>query len=147
MKLGIQHQALKDYQVCSNDEPRLNFDLFIQESSLVPYLKRYLRWGIQDYWSSGLCVLFFHHGTFYVTSGPKQGSVMNQQMRVPVQAFNLKDLQTGQIIYQPHPRAKPGPDSVLLQATDNYSVLTMLLDIDIRTKVWQSEMVFDAECT
>ena len=64
---------------------------------------------------------------------------MKQQMRVPVQAFNLKDLQTGQIAYQPHPRAKPGPDSVLLQATDNYSVLTMLMDIDIRTKVWQSD--------
>ena len=31
----IQLQALKFYQVCSNDDPRLTFDLFIQRSTLV----------------------------------------------------------------------------------------------------------------
>ena len=71
----------------------------------------------------------------YVASGPTTGSIIHQQKRVPVQAFNLKDLQTGQIAYQPHSQGRLGPDSVLLQATDNYSVLTMLMDIDLRAKV------------
>ena len=37
LKLGIQHQALNYYQVHSNDDPRLTFDLFTQRSTLVPY--------------------------------------------------------------------------------------------------------------
>ena len=37
LKLGIQHQALKYYQVSSNDDPRLIFDLFTHRSTLIPY--------------------------------------------------------------------------------------------------------------
>ena len=37
LKLGIQHRALEYYQVCSNDDPRLTFDLFTQRSTLVPH--------------------------------------------------------------------------------------------------------------
>ena len=37
LKHGIQHRTLKYYQVCSNDDPRLTFDLFMQRSNLVPY--------------------------------------------------------------------------------------------------------------
>ena len=70
-----------------------------------------------------------------VISGPKQGKIIHQQLKVPIQGFSLKDLQTGQIAYQADLRASPGPDSVLLQATDNYNVLTMLVEIDIRAKV------------
>ena len=29
LKFGIQHRALEYYQVCSNDDPRLTFDLFM----------------------------------------------------------------------------------------------------------------------
>ena len=72
---------------------------------------------------------------FIFILGPKQGSIIHQQLKVAIQAFSLKDLQTGQIAYQPDSRANPGPDSVLLQATDNYNVLTVLLEIDIRAKV------------
>ena len=35
LKLGIQHRSLEYYQICSNDDPRLTFDLFTQ--TLVPY--------------------------------------------------------------------------------------------------------------
>ena len=34
LKLGLQHLALEYYQVCSNDDPRLTFDLFMQRSAL-----------------------------------------------------------------------------------------------------------------
>ena len=36
-KLGIQHWALEYYQVHSNDDPRLTFDLFTKRSTLVSY--------------------------------------------------------------------------------------------------------------
>ena len=37
LKLGIQHRALECYQVCSNDDPWLTFDLFTARSELVAY--------------------------------------------------------------------------------------------------------------
>ena len=37
LQLGIQHQALIYYQVCSNDDPSLTFDPFTQRSTLVTY--------------------------------------------------------------------------------------------------------------
>ena len=37
LKLCIQHQALEYYQVRSNDDPRLTFDLFMQRSTLFPW--------------------------------------------------------------------------------------------------------------
>ena len=38
LALSIQHQTLGYYHVCSNDDPRLTFDLFTQMSTLVvPY--------------------------------------------------------------------------------------------------------------
>ena len=30
LKLGMLHRALRYFQVCSNDDPRLTFDLFMQ---------------------------------------------------------------------------------------------------------------------
>ena len=36
-KLGIQHQVFGYCQICSNDDPRLTFDLFTERSNLVPY--------------------------------------------------------------------------------------------------------------
>ena len=38
LKLSIQHQTLEYYQVCSNDDTRLTFDLFMQRLTLVSYL-------------------------------------------------------------------------------------------------------------
>ena len=37
LKLGKQHQVLKYYQVCSNDESGLTLTYFIARSNLVPY--------------------------------------------------------------------------------------------------------------
>ena len=37
LKLGMQHWVLKYYQIPSNDDPRLTFDLFTQRSTLVHY--------------------------------------------------------------------------------------------------------------
>ena len=34
LDLGIVHQGLKVYQVCSNDDPRLTFDLFLRNSQI-----------------------------------------------------------------------------------------------------------------
>lgn len=36
-KLGMLHWKLKYYQVCSNDDPVLTFDLFTERSNLLPY--------------------------------------------------------------------------------------------------------------
>ena len=44
LKFGIQHRALEYYQVCSNDESRLTFDLFTQRSTLVPYICICMGW-------------------------------------------------------------------------------------------------------
>ena len=38
LKLGIQHQVLKYYQVCSNDDPGLTLTYFTARSNLVPYV-------------------------------------------------------------------------------------------------------------
>ena len=35
--IGIQHHGLKVYQVCSNVDPRLTFDLFSARSNLRPH--------------------------------------------------------------------------------------------------------------
>ena len=37
LQLDIQHQALIYHKVCSNDDISLNFDLFTQTSTIVPY--------------------------------------------------------------------------------------------------------------
>ena len=37
LKLGMQHQVLEYYQVCSNDNPRLTMTYFTTRSNLVPY--------------------------------------------------------------------------------------------------------------
>ena len=37
LKLGIQHCEFENYQVCSNDNPKLILDLFTLRSILVPY--------------------------------------------------------------------------------------------------------------
>ena len=37
LKLGMQHQVLEYYQVCSNDEPGLTLTYFTARSNLVPY--------------------------------------------------------------------------------------------------------------
>ena len=37
LKLGTQHRVLEYYQVCSNDDPWVDRDLFTTRSNLVPY--------------------------------------------------------------------------------------------------------------
>ena len=37
MNVGMQHQVLKYYQVCSNDDPGLTLIYFVVRSNLVPY--------------------------------------------------------------------------------------------------------------
>ena len=37
LKLGMQHQVLEYYQVCSNDDPELTLIYFKARSNLVPY--------------------------------------------------------------------------------------------------------------
>ena len=37
LKLGMHHSVLEYYQIASNDDPILTFDLFMQRSTLVPY--------------------------------------------------------------------------------------------------------------
>ena len=37
LKLGMQHQVHKHYQVCSNDEPGLTLTYFTARSNLLPY--------------------------------------------------------------------------------------------------------------
>ena len=37
LKLGMQHRVLKNYQVCSNDDPGLTLTYFTARSNLVPY--------------------------------------------------------------------------------------------------------------
>ena len=37
LKLGMQHQVLEYYQVCSNDDPGLTLTYFTAKSNLVPY--------------------------------------------------------------------------------------------------------------
>ena len=49
LKLGIQHWELEYYQMCSNDDPRLNFDLFMQMSTLVLYVAVWENTYMVDY--------------------------------------------------------------------------------------------------
>ena len=37
LKLGMQHQVLEYYQICSNDAPGLTLTYFTARSNLVPY--------------------------------------------------------------------------------------------------------------
>ena len=37
LKLGMQHQVLEYYQICSNDDAGLTLTYFIARSNLVPY--------------------------------------------------------------------------------------------------------------
>ena len=37
LKLGMQHQVLEYYQICSNDNPGLTVTYFTARSNLVPY--------------------------------------------------------------------------------------------------------------
>ena len=49
LKLGMQHQVLKCYQVCSNDDPTLTLTYFTARSNLVPYafVFSYVPFGFQ----------------------------------------------------------------------------------------------------
>ena len=49
LKLGIHHRVLEYYRVCSNDGPRLTFDLFTQRSTVVldEFVKT-LKWCISQ---------------------------------------------------------------------------------------------------
>ena len=38
LKLGMRHQVLEYYQVCSNDDPALTLRYFMPRSNLVPYV-------------------------------------------------------------------------------------------------------------
>ena len=49
LKLGIQNWELEYYQMCSNDDPRLNFDLFMQMSTLVLYVAVWENTYMVDY--------------------------------------------------------------------------------------------------
>ena len=42
LKLGMQHQMHRYYQVCSNDDPGLTMTYFMARSNLLPYT---LLWG------------------------------------------------------------------------------------------------------
>ena len=48
LKLGIQHWAPEYYQVCSNDDPRLTFDLLCKGQLwfLMPLYRETLKWWI-----------------------------------------------------------------------------------------------------
>ena len=37
LKVGMQHWVLEYYQIPSDDDPRLTFDLSTQRSTLIPY--------------------------------------------------------------------------------------------------------------
>ena len=37
LKLGMHHQVLEFYQVCSNDDPELTLTYLMAKSNLVPY--------------------------------------------------------------------------------------------------------------
>ena len=50
--LGMQHQVLKYYQVCSNDDPGLTLIYFMAKSNLVPYA---------FVWEKGKTMVFFRN--------------------------------------------------------------------------------------
>ena len=37
LKVGMQHQVLEYYKVCSNDDPGVSLTHFVARSTLVPY--------------------------------------------------------------------------------------------------------------
>ena len=50
LKVGMQHQVLKYYQVCSNDDPGLILTYFTARSNLAPYAfvwKKVKQWIFQ----------------------------------------------------------------------------------------------------
>ena len=50
LKLGMQHQVLEYYKVCSNDDPKLTLTYFTARSNLVHYA---------FVWEKGKTVNFF----------------------------------------------------------------------------------------
>ena len=49
LKLGIQHQMLEYYQVCSNDDPGLTSIYFTARSNLVPHAFVWEKGKIMDF--------------------------------------------------------------------------------------------------
>ena len=37
VKVGMQHRVLKNFQVCSNDDPGMTLTYVMERSNLVPY--------------------------------------------------------------------------------------------------------------
>ena len=51
LKLGMQHQVLEYYQVCSNDDPGLTLTYFMARSDLFPYSFEWKKGKTIDFWS------------------------------------------------------------------------------------------------
>ncbi|XP_052791092.1 extracellular matrix organizing protein FRAS1-like isoform X2 [Mya arenaria] len=67
-----------------------------------------------------------------VLQGPKEGTLVNSLRGLLVRVFSLANLRSGVIGYS-H-KGHSGSDSVLLQGTDGFHVITFLLNIQIREK-------------
>lgn len=67
--------------------------------------------------------------------GPKEGTLYNRNLQIPVRVFSLSDLRSGVIGYKHNPNGKRGPDNVILQASDGFHLITFLFYIEVREKV------------
>ena len=49
LKVGMQHQVLKYFQICSNDDPELTLTYFTARSNLIPYAFVWEKGKIMDF--------------------------------------------------------------------------------------------------
>ena len=49
LKVGMQHQVLEYYQICSNDDPGLTLTCFTARSNLIPYAFVWEKGKIMDF--------------------------------------------------------------------------------------------------
>ncbi|XP_053388167.1 extracellular matrix organizing protein FRAS1-like isoform X2 [Mercenaria mercenaria] len=69
-----------------------------------------------------------------VLKGPKEGTLYNKNLRIPIRMFTLSDLMSGVIGYKHNPEGMSGQDTVLLQASDGFHLVTFLFYIEVREK-------------
>ena len=83
--------------------------------------------------------LYFHLSVF---TGPKHGNLLNSNLGTPVREFSLTELRSGVIGYSHNPKADTGADTLLLQATDGFHVLSFLMELEIRERVKKNPLLY-----
>lgn len=68
-------------------------------------------------------------------TGPLQGRLVDRRTEASVAQFSLRDLRTGAIAYEHSSDSTAVSDMMVLQVSDDFSILNTIININVRAEV------------